>query len=219
MKLFKFFHKQENSVARAQIDKLYEEKNYDEIIARVSSWTAEGKNVPSDVKQKLALSYYYKRDYAQSLKYFQEIAAEKENRENLFNVLMSALALKQTEYSGEIFNKLLNLRDRTDKNSPRELGIPYIRFYYARGLYEAKLYAEAMEQIEELKKIYLCLKITDDTFLYIRGVPFLTQTLELAKNIFDARGLDFSHSSYLIELKQGVDEEGKNTICKYETAK
>ena len=219
MDIFNFFKKRKksqiNNTAEGIINKLYDEKKYDEVISKALPFLANEQEPSWKIRKKVALSYYYKNDFEKSLTLFEEIALKKNDVESWFNVLMSLMPSQKTQQGKEVFNKILKIHKGLNDQQPRELAIPFIRFYYACGLNDNGLFDDALEQLEELKKIYMELKITDDTFVYIRGVPFLSSTLDLAKKVFEGLDMDFSNSDFLIELKNKVDYEGKITIKKY----
>lgn len=208
-----------NKKIERELDDLLLTKNYDEVIAKVNSIYNKSA-IPLDIEKKLALAFYYKADYTASLKHFESISIQDENTENLFNVLTSTLALKKIDQSRDIFNKIIKTHRGAKstgkgKNFLPQLCIPYIRYYYAYGLTEAGIYDEAVVQLDELKKIYTSIKITDDTFLYLRGIPFFSSTLELAKKVFDGLNKDFKNSAYLNDLLSAVDTYGKKFIISH----
>jgi tetratricopeptide (TPR) repeat protein len=222
MGILSFFRKKSEKKAigndthynNGEIDKLFIDKKYDEIITLFLARFVN-QEMPIDIKQKVALAYYYKQDYENSLTLFEEIALKKNNTESNFNVLMSLLPLNKIPQAKELFGKMIRTNKRLTEKQPRELAVPFIRYYYACGLCDAGLFDEALEQANELKKIYMDLKITDDTFVYLRGVPFLSQTLDLAKKIFKGLGGNFSDSDFIKELKSKVDDDGKALIKEF----
>jgi tetratricopeptide (TPR) repeat protein len=215
MGLLNFFRKKKDWKIDEKTTELFGDERYDEVISTVLPFIMNGQKISLEIKQKAALSYYYKKDYEKALTLFEEIASEKTDVESLFNVLTSLMPLGKMRQAREIFAKILETHKELDANQPRELGIPFIRYYYACGLRDAGLFDDALEQLEELKKIYIELEITDDTFVYIRGVPFLSQTLDLAKDVFDGLGADFLNSDFFKELKSKVDGDGKRLIEQY----
>lgn len=94
--------------------------------------------------------------------------------------------------------------------------IPEMRYDYAGVLCIGGLFDEALEQLDELKKIYIKLEVTDTNFLFLRGVPFFSNTLDLAKKVFTGLGMVFSQSDWLKELNQYVDDDGKRIINRYQ---
>lgn len=221
MNLFNFLPKKNKAVSNNnrqsvnEINTLYSAKKYDEIISRLSALT-DGEEVSLKTKRVLALSYFYKEDYENSVAIFMEIAQKKNDLESWFNCLNPLLLSKKMQEAKDVFITILKIHKGLNANQPRELAVPFVRYYYACGLNEAGLFDEALEQLEELKKVYIALKVTDDTFVYIRGIPFLSNTLELAKKVFTGLEKNFANSDYLKELKRNVDDDGKILIKKYE---
>jgi len=67
-------------------------------------------------------------------------------------------------------------------------------------------------QIEELRSIYEQLKITDDTFVYIRGVPFLSHTMDVAVDVFRGLGESFAWSQWIDSFAEKLDDEGREYL-------
>lgn len=173
----------------------------------------EDKDVSLESKQKIALSYFQMGNYIKSLKLFEQIALTKNDVMSWFNVLTSAILSNNLQKGKDAFIKALELQKNSGFN--QQPSVPFIRYYYACALNDVNLFNEALEQLDELKNIYMKLVITDTTFVYIRGVPFISNTLDLAKKVFDGLEINFSNSDWLIELKQNVDDDGKTIIEKY----
>jgi len=209
----------ENEELENELKKLYATKNYGEVIKKINSLYDEY-TMPFKIMKRLALSYFYNADYENSLKYFEKIAAQENSTENLFNVMMSLLPLKKSDQAKNVFNEIIRTYREADSATQGGkfvplLCIPYIRYFYALELTNAEFYDEAFVQLEELKKIYMQVKVTDGTFLYLRGIPFFEDTLTLAKRIFDGLNKDFVNSSFLNDLLSSCDSEGEKYIKKH----
>jgi len=218
--IFDFFRKKKQTVEEKNTDgeteysqayKLYLDKKYDEIISSF----ADDQEISLENKQIVALSYSQKGDTEKALELFEEIALKKDDVESWFNVMMTLMPLNKMEEAKEIFNKMLKMHKGLNDKQPRELGIPFIKYYYACGLVDAGFFSEALEHFDDLKKIYMSLKITDDTFVYIRGIPFLSMTLKWTEKAFIGLGMDFYSSDFLKELEKSVDKDGKRLIREY----
>lgn len=201
-----------------ELDILLANRKYDEIISKITTRYNE-EPLPLQVEKTLALAYFYKGDFGNSLKCFESIVSREENTENLFNVMISLLSLKKIEQAKEVFNKIIKTHRGVEstgkgKNFLPQLCIPYIRYYYACGLVDAGVYDEALIQLEELKKVFIDIKITDDTFLYLRGIPFFGSFIELAQKVFNGIKKKFDSSKFLNELLSNVDSDGKEIIKK-----
>jgi len=204
-----------NNNIENEIKRLYADKKYDEVVSRAESFFVDGQETPLGIKQMIGLSFFYKKDYEKALTILEEIALEKNDVESWFNVLMSLMLANKPQEGKKVFNRILKLHNELKSNQPRELGINFIKYYYACGLNDAGLFDDALEQLEDIKKTYIEMKITDDTFVYIRGVPFLSDTLNLAKKIFNGLNIDFNNSGFINELETAIDDEGKKLIKKY----
>ena len=210
-----------NKKLNKELDVLLAGKKYDEIIETVKSSSVDAA-LSEQTEKRLALTYYYKQDYENSLNHFQNIADNHATTENLFNVMTSLLALKDINRAKSVYDTIVKTHrgvGRGKKFVP-ELTIPYIRYYYASGCADAGAFEEALARLDEIKKIYIELNITDSTFLYIRGVPFFGSFIQLAQKVFEGQGKDLNTSEFLDELKSGVDSDGVAIIkelCKTES--
>ena len=92
------------------------------------------------------------------------------------------------------------------------LSSPFIRQYYACALRDRGEFARAFEQVEELRAIYEQLKITDDTFVYIRGVPFLSHTMDVAVDVFRGLGDSFDWQQWVDAFAKNLDDEGREYL-------
>lgn len=201
-----------------KLQQLYSEKNYDEIILAAANYYQD-EPLPLEAKKVLVLTYYYKKDYEKSLELAQEIAEVLDDVESWFNVLSVLMALNQTKQGEEVFNKILKIQ-KGDKSTGKgakfipQLCVPFIRYYYAQMLIDNSLFANALSQLEILLDIYCDLKITDATFLYIRGIPFFENYLELVKKVYEGLNSDILQSDIVKKLLSSVDSDGQIYIRK-----
>ena len=201
-----------------EINTLFKQKKYDEVINKTKILLDEGNNqISTEARTKLGLSYYYKGEFHKSLPIFEELASMNNDVLDWFNVMTSAIPIKEIEKGRAAFQKAIELRRiSSDYGLP---STPFIRYYYALALNNAGIFDEAMEQLDVLKGFYIQLVDTDSNHLYVHGVPLLGQTLDLAKEVLTGLNIDMSRSEWLKELKQGIDDDGKNFIeKKYENA-
>jgi tetratricopeptide (TPR) repeat protein len=199
-----------------EINTLFKDRKYDDIIIRSSSLPdIDDKEISEEVKSLLALSYFRKDNFVQALPLFEGLALSKNDDVlSWFNVMTSAILSSNIQKGKDAFNRVLELK-KTSDGGPEEPSSSDTRYYYAYAMKNVGLFDEALEQLDELKKIYMKLVITDDNFLFLRGVPFISRTLTLAKEVFDSLGLNFPQSEWLEELRRNVDDDGKETIDRY----
>ena len=88
-----------------------------------------------------------------------------------------------------------------------ELSGSFVRYYYGLTLCEAKRNQEAIEIVDYLIDAISHYKITDPTFLFIRGIPTAQMIYELIKLTFVDDEIQFT--KYKNKLVSLLDE---NTI-------
>jgi len=217
--MFKSFFKKsikesDSKVILHEVNALFRDEKFDEVINKALPLVSEkNEEISSEAELRIVLSYFRKRDYKNSLIQFEQIASAKNDVASWFNVITSAILSNEIHIGKDAFNKALELQKIS--NYSQQPSVPLIRYYYACALNDVGLFNEALEQLNELKAIYMQLVITDDTFVYIRGIPFMSHTLDLTRKVFAGLEIDFSHSDWLKELKEKVDDDGKEIIEKY----
>ena len=206
----------ENASFIGKLNKLFDEKRYDEIISAVNERYRD-ERPPIEVKRILAPAYYYEKDYEASLKFSQEVAAELDDIASWFNVLSALMALGRPQEGREVFDKILE-KNKGAKSAGAgadfipQLSVPYLRFNYAVMLAEIDAFEDALSQVEPLEEIYSKTKITDPTFLYMRGIPPFGDYIELLKKIYNGLGTNILKSDLINRLRNSVDGEGKKII-------
>ena len=140
---------------------------------------------------------------------FEKLTYKSNDPDDWFNLVTSSTLSGDIDKGKSAFDKSIEIYK---KNGKREnLSIPNMMFYYMQCLKDVSRYELAFEQLEGLRKIYSELKITDSTFLYLRGVPFFEHTIDASEDIFKNMDIDKS-CKWLDEFKQEVDNEGKQYI-------
>ena len=87
------------------------------------------------------------------------------------------------------------------KKEPMELSGCFVRYYYGLTLCEVKRNREAIEIVDYLIDVISHYKITDPTFLYIRGIPTAQMIYELIKLTFVDDEIQFAkYKNKLISL-------------------
>lgn len=201
-----------------ELNKLYSENKYDEIILLVTN-NYKNSKPPLEVKKILLLAYYYIKEYDKSLELAQDVALTLNDVASWFNVLSVLMALNKPKQGEEIFNKILKIHNGvkttgTGNNFIPQLSIQYIRYYYANMLTDIGMFADALTQLEILTNIYCNIKITDATFLYIRGIPFFEDYSMLLKRVCEGLHFNIKQSEIVIKLLSAVDSNGKTFIKK-----
>jgi tetratricopeptide (TPR) repeat protein len=148
--------------------------------------------------------------YQEALSYFQKATEYSPDINDWFNVITSGTLSKNVEVGRDAFNKAVQIQlDTGHKEQP---SIPVMRQYYACALRDIGKYELALEQINELRPIYEQLKITDTTFLHIRGMPFLSHIMDVAVDIFNGLDSSFNAHEWIDSFSSKLDDEGQEYL-------
>lgn len=197
-------------------DKLWEflrNEKYEEVIREANKLLGH-KSAPitKDANKLLGMVLFRQAKYKEALPYFQKATEYNPDINDWFNVITAGTLSKNIEVARNAFDKALQLQlDCRHKEQP---SIPYIRQYYACALRDIGEYDLALEQINELRQIYEQLKITDTTFVYIRGVPFLSHTMDVAVDVFNGLGASFDAQGWIDSFSSKLDEKGQEYLNK-----
>ncbi len=158
-------------------------------------------------KKVTALALFKKENYAAAIPLFEEIAAFHDDTESWFNIVSSATLAGETALGEKAFQEALRCQEASGYS--QQPGVPFLHYYYACALRDRGEFRKALPQIGELRTLYRQLKITDDHFLYARGVPFLSLAVELMVDVFRGIGASFDADRWLEDFATDLDDEGR----------
>lgn len=164
----------------------------------------------ADAKKLVALIRFRRGQYDTALALFRDVVAVHDDAGNWFNMATAATLGGDIESGRDAFDRALAAIQRGDVSDG--LSSPFMRQYYACALRDRGEFTKALEQIEELRTIYEQLKITDDTFVYIRGVPFLSHTMDVAVDVFRGLGDSFDWHQWIDSFAKKLDDEGRDYL-------
>ena len=202
---------------KTELDNLWtllKEEKFADVIIKATVIVENGDSkLKNEALKLIGLSYFRQGQFSLSEQTFIKLTENSENPDDWFNLVTSSTLNKNVELSEKAYEKALELYQKNGTNE--NLPIPQIYYYYMQGLRDTKEYTRAFNQLEKLKDIYSKLVITDSTFLYLRGVPFLEHTIEASKEILE--NIDKTKASNFIkEIIDKLDEEGKKYIKEFE---
>lgn len=204
-----FKNKEEDQINLLR-QKFIEEK-FDIVISQAEEYVnSSSPKIAKEACKLIGLSYFRKEEYIKATSYFLTAVKYKAEANDWFNIMTSAILSKDIKTGKNAFETALELSSKPTKEE--ELTIPQIRQYYACALRDVEEYEEALCQINELRTIYETYKITDDTFLYLRGVPFLSHTMEVAIDIFNGLGSEFDSVKWINDFSKKLDEDGQKYL-------
>lgn len=192
---------------------LFIAEKFEETVSEAEKYIANDANADRYNANKLiGLASFRLKKYQRSQDIFEALATQSNESDDWFNVLTSATLNKNILLSEKAMDEILKIYSTTQERKSVSLAQIYI--YYMQALRDVKEYEKAFQQLSQLKKYYLQLKITDSTFLYMRGIPFLSHTMEAGKEILENYS-KIDSEKLLDELQQGLDEEGEIYIKEF----
>jgi len=191
---------------------LLQGEKYDEVVFGAEKLlNNKSEAIAKDACKLMGMSLFRQAKYQEALPYFQKATEYKPEVNDWLNVITAATLSKNIDAGRSAFEKAVQLQlDTGNKEQP---SIPFMRQYYACALRDVGEFDLALEQINELRKIYEQLKITDTTFVYIRGVPFLSHTMDVAVDVFNGLGTSFDAHEWIKNFSSKLDEEGQEYLA------
>lgn len=191
-----------------------EQERFEDVLAETEPFLNSKNDVLRLEAYKLAgLAYFRSQRYEQATLHFQTVARSSTDATDWFNVVTSATLAGDFETGADAFDKALECQK--EANYSQETSVPFMRYYYACALRDKSQWETALQQINELRKTYEQLHITDDTFVYIRGVPFLGQTLRVAIDVFQGLGRNADAETWFNSFAKNLDEDGRTLVEVY----
>jgi len=138
-------------------------------------------NTDKTLQQALILSREGKHTEAYPI--FEYLYNKNRNAVNTFNLFQCAVYCGKAEVENELY-KELKCYSPDPKKEPIELSGAFVRYYYGIILCNVNRNKEAVEIVDYLIDVISHCKITDPTFLYIRGIPTAQMIYTLIKNTF-----------------------------------
>ena len=163
------------------------------------------------------MSFFNQREPAKALPYFRTAAEDSDDVQKWLNVMSSAGACGEVAVGEEALETLLAL-DEVNPSLPLEMSRMNAKLYFAWALCTAGQCEAALTYVEALRPVYEGLNITDDHFLFMRGVPFFGRYVETAKMAFAGLGQEEEFKQWIKNFGTKLDEEGRALLAGYETA-
>lgn len=192
----------------------FQNSKFEQTIEKASDYVnADNSNLKFEANKLVALGNFRLGNYGKSQQIFEMLASKSNNSDDWFNVVTSSTLNRNVDLGRSAFDKAVELyKKRRDKES---ISIPNMMFYYMQCLKDIKQFELAFEQLNELKKIYTELKITDGTFLYLRGVPFFEHTIDASNDILEKLAPQEAED-WISSFKESVDNDGKQYLSDLE---
>jgi tetratricopeptide (TPR) repeat protein len=157
-------------------------------------------------KLQQALKLSKENKHVEAYQLYEELYNSDRNATNAFNLLQCSVYCGKIDLEKELYEKLKCYSPNL-KKEPMELSGCFVRLYYGFNLCEVNRNEEAVEIIDYLIDAISHYKITDPTFLFVRGIPNAQMVYELIKKTFitDKEKL----KKYKEKLIKNLDEDTK----------
>ena len=155
----------------------------------------------------VALVSFRKGDYQAALPLLERIFSATGKTRDAFNLTTCHALLGNAERAEQAFEKTTTLYTSGDTEEAPPL--PFIWYYFGCALRDGGHPERAIPMVEKLRPLYEELVITDDTFVYIRGVPFLSQTVSLGMDVLRATRGEDDARRWLKDFSKSLDDEGR----------
>lgn len=192
---------------------LFQKGQYDEAIEGAKPYlNHKTKFLAKDASKLIGQCLFRQKQYDEALQYFQKATLYDVTVNDFFNVASAATLSHKIKIGREAFNQAINLQ--IEKEGKEQPSVPYLHLYYAYALKDVGEYQLSFEQIEILRNIYEQLKITDLTFLHIRGVPPLSHTMEIAIDVLSKLNSEVNVTKWIDDLSKKIDQDGQEYLSK-----
>jgi hypothetical protein len=193
-----------------------QEGRYDQALRHGTKYLeSENPEVREAAHFMVGMSYFRQNKFRDAIPYFQLIVGDGNGGglNDSFNLVMAATLSGQHDLGRDAFEKFLT-RVQKEGNSENGMSILLAHLYYGMALADAGDPEAAYEQLETLRPYYEKAKITDDHFLWQRGIPFLAQFIQLAEKIIASGRPPINWKQWAKNFAEKLDEEGYNTLAK-----
>lgn len=192
-------------MTQAELDTLFNEAKYEEIIAGVNEEDLDKSLLPQ-----IALSYFHTENYEKATDIFEQICKDNTDSVMWFNLCTSAIMSGNERRGLEALDNAIKYNRETRTNG-EGIPTPFMLLYATRALLDSEKYNLAFNQLNELAEFYRSLSITDSHYLYTRGVPFFDEFLKLSKEVLSKQNVTDS-KQWISYISSQLDENGKEAL-------
>lgn len=192
-----------------------DEGNFDKAVKEALPHTkAANENLRAEANKLAGLAYFQLRDAPKALPHLQEVASIINDAHSWFNVVTSATLADDLKQADDAMDKVTKLLDGVEID-PGDMSLPQAKLYYGMALCDMEEFDKAFEQLNWLRGFYEGYTITDDTFLYLRGMPLFPHAMQLMVRVFDGMDPAFDREKWVRDFAVKLDDQGRDYILSY----
>lgn len=192
-----------------------DEGNFDKAVKEALPHTkAANENLRAEANKLAGLAYFQMRQPEDALPHLQEVASIMNDAHSWFNVVTSAALVGDLGKADNAMAKVATLLEGQEID-PGDMSLPQAKLYYGMALCDIDQCDKAFEQLDWLRGFYQSYNITDDTFLYLRGMPLFPHTMQLMVRVFDGMDPKFDREKWVRDFAAKLDDQGRDYILSY----
>jgi len=152
------------------------------------------------------ISLFNKKRFEEAHKIFKKLNEENSTSENKYFLSLTSLKRRDFEKAIALFEEAINTFELDIKNVQHS--IPNMKTYFANQLIEKENYPLAFKLLKDVSNTYCEYKILDDTFLYMRGIPFFGDYVEILNKV-KGKVEKIEYEKLVSKLEIELDKDGK----------
>ena len=175
---------------QAQIDHLWEElhaKRFEGLGDKVQPLLAsKHPAIAQKALRLLGLEQFHQGNFAQAWPLFEELAEQTQTTGDWFNVATSATLAGNLDGGAKAFENAV--KHQPDSDSASQPCVAMLHYFYGCALRDAGAYERAFENVEVLRAMYEKLPNSSKAQLELRGMPSVSNLLELFVDVLAESG-------------------------------
>ncbi|RQR85362.1 hypothetical protein DIE11_04910 [Burkholderia sp. Bp9012] len=164
----------------------------------------------ADAARLCALSYSAMERYPEAFPYWLALFDREPSAHNAVQLATTSVMCGEVERGEAWMQKAAEINHDTHEQSDVAARVNFIS-----ALMQSGHLREALPHLAWVRDVYGHVRITDSTFLYMRGIPFFSSFLENSLDILKATQPADAIAPWYGELKGKLDEEGEAQLAEW----
>jgi tetratricopeptide (TPR) repeat protein len=164
----------------------------------------------ADAARLCALAYSEMERYAEAFPYWLKLFEQEPSAHNALQLATTSVMCGEVERGEAWLTKAAQVNHDTHEQSDATARVNFIS-----ALMQSGHLREALPHLAWMRDVYAHMRITDSTFLYMRGIPFFSSFLEKSLEILKATQPVDAIVSWYGELDGKLDEEGAAQLAEW----
>lgn len=184
--------------------------HYQKAIKACQSYLAYHPQLVLEAHRIAGMAFFRLHNYKQAVDHFDVVAQVTNMSVDWFQLTIAATLAGWQTVGEDAFRK--SLTNYADTNTEGTLSVPNMRMAYMQTLIESQQIDKAFDQLDELRKLYELDEITEEIYLYMQGMPSLSDVLQTALPVLNAMKEKQAITKWLDDFSQKLDDKGQELI-------